>query len=160
ISVPEVIMSEEQPKPVAATFKELVAACPGIEANEAGDAMFLADCQKRELTASQATAEWCKTLKDRTAAAREDAKKAQPVAGLVVKLSGLQPVNDAPKGADSGAADTSDPIAAWDEAVEAALPKNGNSRDKARLAVARAKPDLQRAYVNAKNAEAGRTGRI
>ena len=152
----EVPMSESNGTPAVATFDELVAACPGIDTSAAEDTMFLADCQKRKLTATAATADWCRTLQARTAAAREDAKKAQPVA----KPSGLQPVNDAPKGADSGAADTSDPIAAWDEAVEAAMPKNGNSRDKARLAVARAKPDLQRAYVNAKNAEAGRTGRI
>lgn len=153
----EVPMSESNGTPAVATFDELVAACPGIDTSAAEDAMFLADCQKRKLTAATANADWCKTLQSRTAAAREDARKAQAVPA---KPAGLQPVSDAPKGADSGAADTGDPIAAWDEAVEAALPKNGNSRDKARLAVARAKPDLQRAYVNAKNAEAGRTGRI
>lgn len=152
---PEVTMSDPV-QPVAATFKELVAACPGIDTASAEDSMFLADCQKRDLTAVAATAEWCKTLKARSDTARTEAAEAKK---NPPKPPGVNAVNDAPNGT-AGTADTSDPVVAWNEAVEAALPKNGNSRDKAKIATAKAQPDLYRAYVNGFNKTAGRPGRI
>jgi hypothetical protein len=149
----EVPMPESNGTPAAATFDELVAACPGIDTSAAEDAMFVADCQRKKLTASAATAEWCKTLQSRAAAAREDAKKATTV---VKPASGVAAVNDAPNGADNGAA-AGDPVAAWNEAVEAAMPKNGNSRDRAIKATVKAQPELHKAYVQAVNKSAGRS---
>lgn len=149
-------MSEGTEMPAVATFKELVAACPGIDTAAAEDAMFLSDCQKRDLTATAANAEWCKTLKARSDAARAEATEAKKTPP---KPPGVNAVNDAPNGG-AGASDASDPIVAWEEAIDAALPKHGNSRAKATASVVRANPSLHRAYVNAKNETAGRAGRI
>lgn len=61
----------------AASFNEIVAACPGIDETSAEDSMFIVACQKRGLSAAEANAEWCKTLKSRVEAARSEEDEEQ-----------------------------------------------------------------------------------
>ena len=146
-------MSESTNEPVAATYKEIVAACPGIDATQADDAMFIADCQQRELTAKAASAEWCKTLKSRADAARADAEEAKKSAEEAKqsqdKRKGVTTIGTRSDKSSDTAGDA-DATLAFNRAVTEKVAA-GMKRMDAVKAVNREQPELREAMVAAAN---------
>lgn len=56
----------------AASYNEIVAACPSIKPSAAEDSQFIVSCQQRGLAASEANKEWCATLAARVDTARAE----------------------------------------------------------------------------------------
>jgi signal peptide peptidase SppA len=135
----------EQTATKAATYKEILAACPGIDPKNADDAVFIADCQKNDLTASECNENYCSVLMDRIKAKDEAiAAQAAEIAELktaataVPKAKGAPSVGTAPKSEGSGTGD-----AATEFRSQVAKKKSaGLSHDRAVSAVNREFPHL------------------
>ena len=146
-------MSKESTTPTAATYKELVAACPGIDPQAADDAIFLSECQDAALTTSDATALYCDALRDRLkVSTAANTKLCEQVETLKTELAeatrsrrGVRAVGTTGK-ADS----SSDPSADFKAAVREQQ-KNGKSRAEAVRAVNREQPELREALVASSN---------
>lgn len=143
----------QQNEPQAATYKQLVAACPGIDPKASDDAVFIADCLKNECTAQEATELFVATLHDRIKATNEqltairtenETLKAE-VASL--KASSPKKPGAKPVGTSSPESSTGDAKAAFEEAVRAEQAK-GYDRAKAVMNVNRKQPQLREALLN------------
>lgn len=141
-------MSETSAAPKAATYKEIVAACPGIDPKNAQDALFITDCLKDELTAADANELYCGTLASRLKAAEEKAAaQATELAELkaAAKTKGAPTVGTLPTSQSSG-----DARAAFNAAVKAEQEK-GLSRSQAVIAVNKKSPELRAAMLGESN---------
>lgn len=140
-------MSETTPK--AATYKEIVAACPGIDPKNSEDALFITECLKDELTAADANELYCGTLAGRLKAANEkisaQAKEIDDLkaAAAVAKPKGAPAVGTATGKSASGNIDATQ---TFREAVNAKVAA-GMSRDKAVMAVNKEQPHLREAML-------------
>jgi ATP-dependent protease ClpP protease subunit len=149
-----IAMSEKTP----ATYRQIVAACPGIEPENAEDAMFIASVQKQDMTAEEASAEWCKTLKARIDSARAEAdekdeelkKKAEKEAeekekeeAKVKAASGVKSVGTRASGKTHSAENPADE---WNAEVDNLVAK-GMDRAKAVRTLNRKRPELREAIV-------------
>lgn len=157
-------MSEENTDkgPRAATIGELKAACPGASADflmqqlEAGatepQAMkaWMGEQAKQLAAAKEAEA---KLKADADAKAKADADAAAKSGGA--KKPGVKALAEGKAKADADAEASGDPIAEFNEAVDAKVAK-GRPKAQAIAAVAREKPELHRAYVIAHNEQHGR----
>lgn len=138
----------EKTEPKAATYKEIVAACPGIDPKNAQDALFITDCLKDELTAADANELYCGTLASRLKAAEEKAAaQATELAELkaAAKTKGAPTVGTLPTSQSSG-----DARAAFNAAVKAEQEK-GLSRSQAVIAVNKKSPELRAAMLGESN---------
>jgi ATP-dependent protease ClpP protease subunit len=149
----EPAMSEKTP----ATYKQVVAACPGIEPENAEDAMFIASVQKQDMTAEEASAEWCKTLKARIDSARAEAdekdeelkKKAEKEAeekeeeAKAKATSGVKSVGTRASGKTHS---VENPADEWNAEVDNLVAK-GMDRAKAVRTLNRKRPELREAIV-------------
>lgn len=137
-------MSKETTTPTAATFDEVVAACPGIDPQSGDDALFITDCLKGKLTASEATEHYCDALRDRLSASND------LVAELETEVADLK--SRKPKGAATvgtkPSSSSEDPRADWNAAIEAEQ-KKGKSRAQAVRAVNAKSPELREAMLAA-----------
>ncbi len=61
----------------AASFNEIVAACPGLKTSKAEDAQFVVSAQQRGLSSSEANREWCEALVARVDIARAEQEEAE-----------------------------------------------------------------------------------
>lgn len=147
-------MSKEA-EPKAATYKEILAACPGINAKDAQDALFIAECQKNDLTAQEANENYCATLQDRLKASQEENGKLKAeVAELKTagagKPKGAQTVGTQASGKSSDRTASNDAVEEFKSAV-AEKKASGMPHGKAVLAVHREKPHLREAMLAAAN---------
>lgn len=145
-----VAMSDIQ-TPQAATFKELVEACPGIDAKASADAVFLTECQGAEMTAADTTALYCSTLRDRLAASEEvNSTLAEEVAELKAatpRPTGVSAIGTSPANASSKSDD-----AQADFLREVRKEQEfGKSRAEAVKTVNRKHPELREALVASAN---------
>ena len=137
-------------EPQAATFSELVKACPGIDSKNAVDAVFISECQEAELSAADATALYCSTLRDRLLASEDANGKLSDI------VSELQAAAKVPKGAGSigtvskSSDDDADAKGDFMSAVEKQVDK-GKSRAEAVKHVNSKQPELREAMVSAAN---------
>lgn len=137
----------EKTEPKAATYKEIVAACPGIDPKNAVDSLFVTECLRDELTASDANELYCETLASRLKASEDKATAqateiAELKAAAIVKPKGAPAVGTA-KAASIG---ESDAKAAFAAAIKAEQDK-GLSRSQAVLAANRKNPELRAALL-------------
>lgn len=141
----------EKTEPKAATFKEIVTACPGIDPKSAADALFITEQLKAESTAIEANGHYCLALQERLKASQESNGK------LTTELTELKATQPKGKGAPAvgtkakteGASDT-DAKAEFDAAVKAEQAK-GKSRSAAVMAVNKSRPELREALVASAN---------
>jgi gas vesicle protein len=152
---PRSVSMSETVQPVAATYKEIVAACSGIDAANAEDAMFITDAMRRELTASQASSDWCKTLKARADAAREELDaKSKELENARSEAAKPSPAKGVPTVGTRNGKDTesshADALSEWNEEVDRHV-KAGISRSEAVKKAAKRRPDLQKAVVGMAN---------
>ena len=137
--------------PQAATFKELVAACSGIDAKASADAVFLAECQGAEMTAADTTALYCSTLRDRLAASEEAnitlAEEVVELKAATPSPTGVSAIGTSPANASSKSGDVQ-----ADFLREVRKEQEfGKSRAEAVKAVNRKHPELREALVAAAN---------
>lgn len=148
-------MSKETTTPTAATFDEVVAACPGIDSKNEQDALFITECMQGKLTASEATEHYCDALRDQLTASQERVTELEAkVTELEAEVTELKSKKG--KGAPSvgtqagGNGSESDARADWDEAI-AAEQKKGKTRVQAVKAVNAKNPELREAMLAAAN---------
>jgi len=140
----------EKIEPKAATFKEIVSACPGIDAKNPADAAFIVQALGAGLTSQEATENYCAAMKDRLKAS-EDAAAAQ-----AAELAELKAAASKPKGAPAVGTKTDkkaeggDAAAEFNAAVKAEQAK-GKTKSQAVMAVNKAQPELRAAMVAAAN---------
>lgn len=139
--------------PVAATFDQIVGGCKGINLENGDDARFVADCQKRKLTAEQAKDQWAETLQARISSRDEELQKAR-VTATARGASPTAPATlaDGNKGTD-GRADAGDPITAWESLVAENLKACGDNRAQAISRTVQEHPEAHEAYLQAYNAK-------
>lgn len=153
-----VAMSEHK-----ATYDEIVSSCHGCDTSNADDALFVADCQKRGLTAIAASAAWSETLTARAESAREELAQAKQqneqlaaqvgelqaqLAASAAKPKGVEPIGTRTATPEAGASD--DPITEWNKRVSDQM-NLGKSKADAVKTVAREFPELRAALVAASN---------
>jgi len=158
-------MSENTTAPKPATAAELRSACP-----RASDSFLLGQLEKAA-TLDQACAAYRadleKQLDDQNAKAKELAKsqaeaEAKAKAAEDAKSKAEEAVKNATKLGNSGVkthgdgapeqSSTQDPIAAWNEAVEAKV-KSGKQKSSAICELAKESPELHASYIKAYNAD-------
>jgi signal peptide peptidase SppA len=138
-------MTEPSAAPKAATYKEILAACPGIDPKNAEDALFIADAQKNDLTARECNEHYCSALFDRLKA-KDEAITAQ--AAEIAELKAAAAASPKTKGAPSvGTASKSEGSGTGDAATEfrsqvAKKKASGLPHDRAVTAVNREFPHL------------------
>jgi len=151
-------MSSESTAANPATFSEIVGACKNCKpTSSADDALFVADQLAKGATVAQARDAWDDTLTSRidardcelNAAKVELAKKQTQQQASLVNGNGVKPLVDGGKGG-SVAEESSDPIAAWNEAVAEKM-KAGKSKASAISALVKENPDLHQSYLAAFN---------
>lgn len=132
-------------EPKAATYKEILAACPGINPKLADDAVFIADCQKNDLTARECNENYCSTLldrlkaKDETIAAQSaEIAELKAKAAVTPKSKGAPSVGTAPQAEGSVSGDPATEFRAQVAKKKAA----GLTHDRAVSAVNREFPNL------------------
>lgn len=147
------VMTEPKEAPKAASYKEIVAACPGIDPKNAADALFITSCLKNDLTASEANENWCAALTDRVKAAEEKS------AAQATELAELKAAAPKPKGAPAvgtktddkgGKSFSGDAVSEWKAAI-AAKKASGMNHAKAVSAVNREMPHLREAMLAQSN---------
>lgn len=147
-----VVKMSEKTEPKVATFKEIVAACPGINSKNTADAAFIVEALAAGLTSQEATEHYCAAMKDRLVAAEATAT-AQAAELAELKAAALAKPKGAPavgtKAAESGAK-SPDAIVAFNEAVKAEQAK-GKTKSQAVMAVNKSQPELRQAMVAACN---------
>lgn len=140
----------ETTAPKAATYKEIVAACPGIDPKNSEDALFITECLKDELSAADANELYCGTLASRLKAANEKAAaQAKEIEDLKAAASTAKPKGAPAVGTAAGktaAAGGTTAQQAWREAIDAKVAA-GMSRDKAVIAVNKEQPHLREALL-------------
>ncbi len=141
-------MSEQPTEPQAATFKDIVAACPGIDPKNAEDALFIADCLADGMTASDANELYCETLRDQIKQ-RDQSIAAKDEEIIQLKAAGAKPQGVRAVGTQVESS-SSDPQADWKAAVKAEQDK-GKTKAEAVRAVNREQPELRQALVDASN---------
>lgn len=129
-----------------ATYEDLKILCPGA------DAAFLCGQLERKATSDQAQSAWMEEQNRRIEAAEKRSQEAEKAAAEAkataeAKRPGVKPLRDQASAEAAGA----DPIADWNEAVEAKV-KAGMAKDRAIRSVVHANPDLHQAYIEAVNA--------
>jgi len=123
-----------------AGYKELKAALPGA------DAEFIASQLETDATIPQAQTAWMAEQGRRLAAARAEASEVK--AAAAIRKPGVDTLGNGPSlKADAGA---SDPIVAWNEALQAKI-RLGLSKPRAVSAVVHENPELHQAYLAAYN---------
>ena len=130
-----------------ATFQEIVAACPGVNLENAEDSKFITECLRAEMSVADATAQYCQTLRDRVAGLNEQ------VSALTqenANLKSMKPKGVPAVGTVEGPEQTSDPIADFNAAVRKEQEK-GKTRAEAVRAVNSRQPELREAMVAACN---------
>jgi len=151
--------------PRAATLKELRAACPGADSD------FIVAAADKELTVAQAQSEWmaeqnrriqtlqaaAKKTKAEDPADDEDDEEEEPAAKKKAKKATTAKVGVEPLKSSGGKSIDSfaDPIAEWDEAVQANV-KRGMTKQRAVMQANRDHPELREAMVLAHNEKHGR----
>ncbi len=138
-------MTEQTAAPKAATYKEILAACPGIDPKNADDAVFIADCQKNDLTASECNENYCSVLMDRIKSKDETiAAQAAEIAELKAAAASAPKAKGAPSvgtSVKSEGSDTGDATAQF-KAEVAKKKASGMPHDRAVIAVNREFPNL------------------
>jgi len=143
----------EKTEPKAATYKEIVAACPGIDPKNAADSLFITECLRDELTAADANELYCETLSARLKAAEEKS------AAQATELAELKAAAPKPKGAPAvgtktdekgGKSFSGDAVSEWKAAI-ATKKAAGMSHAKAVSAVNREQPHLREAMLAGSN---------
>jgi hypothetical protein len=145
-------MADQTQTPSPASYDDLKQSCVGA------DATFICSQLEAKATLPTATAAWMAEQNRRIEATRKDAeaqvaaarKEAEELKAKAQK-PGVSPLGGAAK--DEG---DKDPIAAWNELVEANT-KNGMTKGKAISKAVRDNPAAHRAYLVAFNAAHGRT---
>ena len=137
----------------AATFKELVAACPGIDMKNAADAVLIGECQEAELTTADATALYCSTLRDRIAASEAVNKTLSTEVAELNAAAALVKPKGVPAVGTKTVSETDDSTDAHADFMVAVRKEqeNGKSRAEAVKTVNRTQPELREAMVAAAN---------
>jgi len=148
----EVAMSDTT-ETQAATFKELVAACPGIDMKNAADAVLIGECQEAELTTADATALYCSTLRDRIAASEAVNKTLSTEVAELNAAAALVKPKGVPAVGTKTVSETDDSTDAHADFMVAVRKEqeNGKSRAEAVKTVNRTQPELREAMVAAAN---------
>lgn len=133
-------------QPQAATLQELRAACPGADND------FLVAQLEHGATVAQAQQAWMQAMQQRLQTQAEELAKlkqqqAEQPAPAASK-PGVPPLASGTPAAES----TSDPIAAWEDAVAAQM-KLGKTKAAAIQSLVRSSPELHQAYLAAYNAQ-------
>lgn len=127
---------------MSASYQQLKLACGGIDTAKAEDAMFLASQLEQGATVESAAKAWNQTLVERVNIARSEKGKS---------LQGTDPVLDRGRKAADDSGYSGDPLADFNERVQEKMEKTGMNRRKAVMSVAKADPELHRAYLVATN---------
>lgn len=140
----------EKTEPKAATYKEIVAACPGIDPKNSSDSLFITECLRDELTAADANELYCETLVSRLKASEEKAASqaaelAELKAAALAKPKGAPTVGTSTKAEGSSTSGMS--ASAEFKAAVAAKRSQGLSQSKAVLAVNKERPELREAML-------------
>lgn len=140
-----VAMSDVQ-TPAAATFAEIVAACPGIDTDDSADALMITEIQKGELSAADATAFYCASLRERlTVAETANTELRSEISELKAsKKPGVPSVGT------TTVSTSADPIGDFNAAVRAEQ-NAGKSKADAVRAVNKKQPELRQAMLAACN---------
>ena len=112
-------------QPVAASFADLKAACPGA------DSEFLCEQLAAQATVDQARNAWMKTQADRLAAQQKQLDELKTQTAAAAKRPGVEPVG----GNHQSAAASGDPIAAFNEAVAEKMKAGTPKRQAVREAI-------------------------
>jgi len=129
--------------PLVATYDEIKSACIGA------DAMFICSQLESKATAQQAQAAWMAEQNRRIEKANENA--AQAIASA--KKPGVEPIGTGGGKSKGVESDSGDPIAEFDELVQAEMTSRKCSRHVAHAKVSREHPELREAMVAAHNAK-------
>ena len=143
VQTTETPSASEPAKPVAATYADIVEACPGADAN------FIVSQQAAQATKEQAAKAWMSEQQARIEAASKAVAEANAKvqaaldAEAAAKAAQNIGVPSAGTGESSGSADTASDFASMVEA----LMGRGKSRSAAVLAVAQSHPELHQAFL-------------
>ena len=146
------VKMSEKIEPKAASYKEIVAACPGIDVKNPADAAFIVQALGAGLTSQEATEHFCAAMKDRLKAS-EDAAAAQAAELAELKAAAATKPKGAPSvGTKMDASNDvrGDAVTAFHTAVKAEQATGKNKADAVR-AVNRKNPELRQAMVAACN---------
>lgn len=135
------VLHAAAPQPGPAGYHELTAACPGA------DPGFLCAQLEGKATVEQAQKAWMAELARRNAALTQQAEEAKAKTAAA-KLPGVEAVGTGTSAPPAG--DAGDPVAEFDRLVRERA-SAGQFRPDACVAVAKANPDLHRAYLLAIN---------
>ncbi len=137
------------PLPAAASYADIVAACPGA------DAAFICAQQAASATVDQARKGWMTAQQDQNVALKKDLESARAQAAK----PGVTPLGTGDgKNTLSAAAGGGDATDRWNQAVAEKVAA-GKTQAQAIAAVVAEDPDLQDAYIAEHNAKHGRTRR-
>ena len=129
--------------PAAATIVELKAGCPGASAD------FLCKQLEKSATLAQAQREFMTEQADRLKATEKELADAKTAAAAKTAAPGVDPLGGGTTAAKDPAGD---PIAEWNEKVEAVQSARKCDRQTAQGIVGRQNPELRQAFVEAYNA--------
>lgn len=133
--------------PAAATIAELKAGCPGASSD------FLCRQLETGATLDQAKTAFLAEQTAKLAAAEKDLAEAKSAAAAAAAKKPAPGVDALGSGAGTASKETSgDPIAEWNEKVEAAMSARKCGRQAAQGIVGRQHPELREAFVAARNA--------
>lgn len=136
----------EATEPVAASYEQLVAACPGAEPS------FLCAQLAAKATVPQATSAYMKAQAEAIAAAKAEAAEAKKAAEDAKAAAATKPgVTAAGTAVDANPVGDADAISEFTDRVAAKV-KSGMTKARATLAVVREDPELHAEYVAAVNA--------
>jgi ClpP class serine protease len=134
---------QEARRMAAATYQEIVAACPGA------DPAFICEQLKAGASAEQSVKDFIAAQQLELEAARKEAAEAKAAAVAARKSdAGVSPLPAAPQNKTAIGADSREE---WEAAIDAKIAA-GIPRPRAVAAVARARPDLREEMVAAANA--------
>lgn len=141
-------MSTAQPERVAATLADLKQACPGASSD-----FLMAQLEKNSTVAEAMTSlilaqsEALKTSGEKLAASEAKVKDLEAAAAVPAARPGHPMPKDGPKAKGT---DTTDPVAAWNEAVKEEMAA-GKTQAQAIKALAKSQPELHTGWLNAVN---------
>jgi len=141
-------MADEK-EPIAATYAEIVAACPGIDTKQSADALFVAEAQEAGLTAKDAGALYCDSLRERLdASSKREAELSEEVNEL--KSAATQKPPGVPAvGTKTADPEAGDPITEFKSMVSEQMKAGAKTKADAVRAVNKLRPELREAMLAA-----------
>jgi len=137
------IINVEADAPYRASYDEIVTACPGAGSD------FICDQLRAKVTAESASKAWvAELLRQRDAAVQmvKVTEKDRDQLKAIAPSRGIEALDTRDHGRERGAADSGDPVAEWNELIEAKV-KAGMSRSRAAMALNRERPELREVMV-------------